>query len=77
MKRYKDVDSGKMVVEVRDLSFLKNPDHPYGWFHRHFLHCWLKWALNHSDIIRTYDQETAFDIHRFYFITKDRIEVVK
>ena len=75
MRRYTDSETGETVVEVTDLNFLKNPSHPFGWFRRHFLHHWLKWALRHSDRIVAADEETAFDIHRFYFIPRERIRI--
>jgi hypothetical protein len=75
MRRYADSQTGETVIEVSDLSFLKNPSHPFGWFRRHFLHHWLKWALRHSDRIVAADEETAFDIHRFYFISRERINI--
>lgn len=75
MRRYRDSVTGKMVVEVSDLDFLKNPSHPYTWLRRHFLHHWLKWALRHSDRIVVSDEPTAFDMHRFYFIPRERIEL--
>ena len=75
LRRYVDQSSGKIVLEVDDLEFLKNPKHRYGWLKRHFLSQWLKWALNHSDIIIASDKTTAFDIHRFYYIPSARITV--
>ena len=75
MRRYTDSLTGDTVIQVNDLSFLKNPSHPYGWFRRHFLHHWLKWALKHSDRIVAADEDTAFDIHRFYFIPHENIQV--
>lgn len=74
MRRYVEKATGKTVVEVSDLSFLTDSSHPYGWFRRHFLHHWLKWALRHTDRIIAADDQTAFNIHRFYFIPLERIE---
>lgn len=76
IRRYVDPQTGRIVLEVEDLEFLKNPDHRFNWFQRHFRHHWLKWALKHSDVITAADKETAFDIHRFYFIPLDRISVM-
>ena len=73
MRRYIDPSTVETVIEVRDLSFLRDPSHPYGWFRRHWLHHRLKWALRHSDRILAADEQTAFDIHRFYFIPSERI----
>ena len=75
LRRYVDPSDGKVVLEIDDLEFLKNPDHHYGWVKRHFLSHWLKWALNHSEVIVAGDQTTAFDIHRFYYIPTSRITV--
>ena len=75
LRRYSDPKTGKTTIEVDELNFLKNPAHPYGWLKRHLLNQWLKWALEHSDVIIASDQTTAFDIHRFYYIPSDRISV--
>ena len=75
LRRYVDPSDGKVVLEIDDLEFRKNPEHRYCWFKRHFLSHWLKWALNHSDVILAGDQTTAFDIHRFYYIPIARITV--
>ena len=75
MQRYIDPSAGETVVEVRDLSFLRDPSHPYGWLRRHWFHHRLKWILRHSDCILAADEQTAFDIHRFYFIPSERIAV--
>lgn len=73
LRRYTDASTGKTILEVDELDFLKNPKHRYGWIKRHFLNLWLKWALGHSDTIIAADSTTAFDIHRFYYIPSDRI----
>ena len=75
LRRYTDASSGKTILEVDELDFLKNPKHRYGWIKRHFLNIWLKWALRHSDTIIAADSTTAFDIHRFYYIPFDHITV--
>lgn len=75
LRRYTDASSGKTILEVDELDFLKNPKHRYGWIKRHFLSLWLKWALSHSDTIIAADSTTAFDIHRFYYIPSSRITV--
>ena len=75
LRRYVDPSDGKVILEIDDLEFLKNPEHRYGWFKRHFLSHWLKWALNNSDVIVAGDHATAFDIHRFYYIPSDLITV--
>ena len=75
LRRYTDASTGKTILEVDELDFLKNPKHRYGWIKRHFLNLWLKWALGNSDIIIAGDPVTAFDIHRFYYIPSERITV--
>ena len=75
LRRYTDASTGKTILEVDELDFLKNPKHRYGWIKRHFLNLWLKWALDHSDTIIAADSTTAFDIHRFYYIPSSRITV--
>ena len=62
-------------MEVTDLSFLKEKDHPYGWFKRHFLHFRLKLALQKVDIIHVSNTATGIDLVRYYFIPKDKIIV--
>lgn len=75
IRRYTDSQTGKITLEVDDLDFLKNPSHHYGWFKRHFLSHWLKWALCNSDIIIAGNKTTAFDIHRFYYIPAEHITI--
>lgn len=62
-------------MEVDDLSFLKEKDHPYGWFKRHFLHLRLKLALRNVDIIYVRDTTTGIDLVRYYFVPKEKIAV--
>jgi hypothetical protein len=75
MRKYKDRKTGKIIIEINDLSFLKEKDHPYGWFKRHFLHFRLKLALRRVDIIHVSDTVTGIDLVRYYFIPKDKIIV--
>ncbi len=75
MRKYKDRKTGKITMEVRDLSFLKEKDHPYGWFKRHLLHFRLKIALQRVDIIYVGDTTTGIDLVRYYFVPKDKIAV--
>ena len=72
MKKYTDKD-GHKVIEVEDLSYLTDRDHPYNWFQRHFHHHRLRIAIKDADIIIAPDQKTVIDITRFYFIPKDKI----
>ena len=72
MKKYTDKE-GRKVVEVEDLSYLTDRNHPYNWFQRHFHHHRLRIAIKKADLIISPDQKTATDIRRFYFIPKDKI----
>ena len=62
-------------MEVNDLSFLKEKEHPYGWFKRHFLHFRLKLALLNVDTIYVRDTTTGIDLVRYYFVPKEKIVV--
>lgn len=75
MKKYTDKE-GRKVVEVSDLSYLTDRDHPYNWFQRHYHHHRLRIALKKADLVIVPDDKTAFDVSRFYFIPKDRIIIL-
>lgn len=75
MRKYRDRKTGKITVEVNDLSFLKEKDHPYGWFRRHFLHFRLKITLRNAEAILVPDTTTGIDLVRYYFVSKDKIAV--
>ncbi len=75
MKFYRDKITGKKVVEVDDLSFLKQRNHQWGWFRRHFNHFRLKFALCRADRIYVPNCEVAVDLVRYYFVPKDKIAV--
>jgi hypothetical protein len=72
MKKYIDAE-GRTVVETEELSFLTDHAHRYGWLRRHFLHHRLRLALKKADKVIAPDAETAENIHRFYFIARERI----
>lgn len=72
MRRYID-NNGKKVVEIDDLSYLKDHDHHYNWFQRHWRHHRIRLAVKNADIVVVPDQETAIDAARYYFIPKERI----
>ena len=72
MKKYID-NNGKKVVEIDDLSYLKERDHHYNWFPRHWRHHRIRIAIKKADIVVVPDEETATDVVRYYFIPKDRI----
>ena len=75
MRKYRDGKTGKITMEVNDLSFLKEKEHPYGWFKRHFLHFRLKLALLNVDTIYVRDTTTGIDLVRYYFVPKEKIVV--
>lgn len=77
MKKYRDKLSGKRIVEVRDLSFLRERQHRYGWIRRHYHSFRYKRACRRADVIVVPDDQTAFDVSRYYFIPKSKIRVVK
>ena len=71
---YKD-ESGNRVVEVRDLSFLIDHNHSYNWLQRHFHHHRLRIKVKKAKTIIAASDKVATDIHRFYFIPYNRINV--
>lgn len=75
MKSYTDPNTGNKVVEVYDVSFLKEKNHPYGWLKRHFLHFRLKLSLHFADIVYVADTSVGVDLVRYYFVPKEKIRV--
>lgn len=75
MKKYRDSTTGKIILEVSDLSFLKERDHKYGWLRRHFFHFRLKLALLRTDIVYAADTNIGIDLVRYYFVPKGKIIV--
>ena len=75
MKRYTDHITGMKVVEVYDLSFLREKEHPYSWLKRHFLHFRLKLFIPSADIIYVADTSVGVDLVRYYFVPKEKITV--
>lgn len=73
MKKYREVGTGRNIVEVNDLSFLKYKDHEYGWLKRHALHFRLKLALYNADMIYAADSTIGVDLVRYYFVPKEKI----
>ena len=74
MKKYKD-NEGRTVVETENLNFLTDHAHRYGWLRRHFLHHCLRLALKKADKVVVPDAETLENVHRFYFIPRERIVI--
>ena len=74
MKKYRDKE-GKRIVEVSDLSYLTDRNHHYNWFQRHYHHHRLRRALKKASSIIAADKTVAQDIHRFYFIPNDNIDL--
>lgn len=75
MKIYKEKRTGKKIVEVSDLSFLKDRNHSWGWIRRHYNHFRLKIALKRADRIYVPSYDLAVDLVRYYFIPKDKIAI--
>ena len=63
MKKYKD-KAGVKVVEVNDLSFLREREHKYGWFRRHYKHLRIRRALRKAGKIVAADPVVAADIYK-------------
>ena len=61
MKKYTD-KNGRRVVEVDDLSYLVEREHPYNWFQRHFHHHRLRIALKKADLVIASSPEVATDL---------------
>ena len=74
MKKYRDKE-GRRVVEVSDLSYLTERDHRYNWFQRHYYHHRLRRALKKAVRVVAADKKVAQDIHRFYFIPNENIDL--
>lgn len=74
MKKYKD-KAGVKVVEVSDLSFLRERDHRYGWFRRHYKHLRIRRALRKAGKIVAADSVVAADIYKYYRVPKDNISL--
>ena len=75
MRFYREYATGRLVVEVDDLSFLKDRNHKWGWFRRHFNHFRLKFARMRADRVYVPSCEVAVDLVRYYFFPKDKIAV--
>ena len=73
MKKYIDESTGEKVVEVRDLSYLKDRNHPYNWFQRHYHHHRLRIALRRADRVLAENDVVATDLVRYYFVPKSKI----
>ena len=74
MKKYTD-NEGRRVVEVGDLSYLKEREHHYNWFQRHYHLHRHRIALKKADLVIGSTPETAIDVVRYYFVPKDKIKV--
>ena len=70
MRRYVDRTTGERILEVSDLSFLKEREHPYGWFKRHRLHIAIHMALRWADKVMASDEETAMTLQDFILFLK-------
>jgi len=77
MKKYRDSQTGKRILEVYDLSFLSERDSGYGWVKLHFNHFRLKFFLKRADRIYVPDCTLAIDLVRYYFVPKEKIVVDK
>lgn len=76
MRKYKDKKTGKRVVEVEDLSFLRDRDYPYNWLQRHYHHHRLRRALRKADLVLARNKEVSVDLVRYYFTPKKKIVIM-
>ena len=74
MKKYKD-KAGVKVVEFNALSFLRERDHRYGWFRRHYKHLRSRRALRKAGKIVAAAPVVAADIYKYYRVPKDNISL--
>lgn len=75
MKKYIDEISGERIVEVEDLGFLKDREHHYGWFRRHFYHFQMHLLIRWADRFIAADDTVAADLVRYYFVPKEKISI--
>ena len=61
------------VVSVEDLSFLRDRNHRYNWFQRHFVHHRLRLKLKKAKTVYAADERVATDLVKYYFVSKDKI----
>ena len=74
MKKYTD-NEGRRVVEVGDLSYLKEREHHYNWFQRHYHHHRLRLSLKKADRVVAANPQVAVDLVRYYFVPKEIIVI--
>lgn len=72
MRKYKSIDKQR-VVEIDDLSFLRERKHRYGWLRRHYHHFRHKRACRKADIVIAKDESVAVDVVRYYFVPKAKV----
>lgn len=72
MRKYKSIDKQR-IVEIDDLSFLRERKHRYGWIRRHYHHFRHKRAFRKADIIIAEDESVALDVVRYYFVPKTKV----
>ncbi len=60
------------MVEVYDLSFLRDRNIKYSWLKRHFRHHRLRFKLKRAEKIVAENPEVARDLTRYYFVPKER-----
>ena len=75
MKKYRDKRTGVRIVEVSDLSFLRERSHRYGWLRRHYKHFRVRRALKKAGRVIAADPVVAADIARYYCVPKNRIDI--
>jgi len=75
MARTKCISDGVIL----DLSFLYDPEH-FSWIERHCLNCrckkMVKRAAAEGRVLPVASEQVAEQLHRYYRVPKDRIEVL-
>ncbi len=74
MTEKKHKEKPERVVEVDDLSFLYDPEH-FSWLEREKRHFRLKRALKRADRIIALNPRAALDLHKYYRVPSERIEI--
>ena len=77
VKKYRDKETGRRIVEVGDLSFISDRNYPYNWFQRHYQHKHCKHAVKKADVVIAENEVVARDIVRYYFTPKSKIRIRK
>lgn len=62
------------ISEFDDLSFLYDPDH-FSWLERHILNIGIKRQIRGCEPITAHSEKVAEQLHRYYRVPKERINI--